>query len=207
MLIIGLTGGIGSGKSLIEGLFAELGVPIIDADNIARQIVVPGSDALDDIVDAFGEEILNGSGELNRALLRELIFANPLARQRLESILHPRIRSRMKLWTEQQSAMYVMHVVPLLLEKGMESTVDRVLVVDCPEQQQLMRVIKRDGVSTAQVRAIMASQITRDARLARADDVLDNQDDVTSQREAVSLLHAKYLKFGEMQRRSDLPAR
>lgn len=192
MRIIGLTGGIGSGKGKVEELFAGFGVPVIDADRIARQIVSRGSEALGAIVRIFGEDFLTESGDLNRAALRKLIFKSVQAKQSLEAILHPRIYCNIEQWTGQQTASYVIHVIPLLFEKGLESTVDRILVVDCSEQQQRERVVVRDGVTSAHVQAIMDVQLSRDQRLAGADDVLDNHDGVTDQAEAVALLHEKY---------------
>lgn len=193
MLTIGLTGGIGSGKSTVSTLFAELGVPVIDADVVAREVVKPGEPALDEIAARFGQEILNPDGSLNRTNLRELIFADPQARRDLETILHPRIRSRM---AEQLSALetpYALLSIPLLVESGHAYNLDRVLVVDLPEDQQIQRVCQRDNSSREQTVAILKAQCSRQERLAIADDVIENSGDLAALKEQVLALHQKYL--------------
>ena len=174
MLVIGLTGGIGSGKSAVEALFSELGVPVIDADRIARQVVEPGQPALDEIKAQFGEAVLDAQGALNRRRLRKLVFDDAALRKALESILHPRIRARIAEELSALSAPYAIVAIPLLIETGPYQEVDRVLVVDCPEEEQIRRICQRDKVSAAQAAAIMATQATREERLSAADDIIDN---------------------------------
>lgn len=193
MLGVGLTGGIGCGKSAVADAFADLGVPVIDADRIAHALVEPPSPALDEIVDAFGADILLDDGRLDRRALREQVFADPGARRRLEAILHPRVRETLRREREALDAPYCILVIPLLFESGLEDTVDRVLAVDCPEALQIERVTGRDGVDEAAVRAVMAAQISRSERRARADDLIDNAGTVAELRTRVSELHAKYL--------------
>ncbi len=197
MLTIGLTGGIGSGKSTVSNLFAELGVPVIDADVAAREVVKPGEPALNEIAARFGQEILNPDGSLNRTNLRELIFVDPQARRDLEAILHPRIRSHM---AEQLSALttpYAILSIPLLVESGGAYNLDRVLVVDLPEDEQLNRVCQRDGIGREQAAAIQQAQCSRSERLAIADDVIENSCDLASLKEQILALHQKYLALAE----------
>jgi dephospho-CoA kinase len=173
--VVGLTGGIGSGKSAVASAFEALGVEIVDADALAHRLSAPGQPAHAAIVREFGSDVLLRNGELDRSRLRERAFADASDRRRLESILHPLIGDLARQEIARWSGAYGIVVVPLLLERqGLSSVVDRVLVVDCPEEEQVRRVVVRSGLSEAQVRAIMATQIGRDARLAAADDVLDN---------------------------------
>ncbi len=198
MLTIGLTGGIGSGKSTVTGLFSELGVPIIDADVAAREVVTQGEPALAEIAARFGGEVLNSDGTLNRSKLREEVFADPTARKDLEAILHPRIRSRM---AEQLSALttpYAILSIPLLVESGGAYNLDRVLVIDLPEEEQLNRVCQRDGITPEQAAAILHAQCSRSDRLAIADDVIENSGDLASLKEQVLTLHQKYLALAEI---------
>jgi dephospho-CoA kinase len=193
MLIIGLTGGIGSGKSTVEELFADLGVPVIDADQAAREVVAPGEPALDAIVTRFGREILNPDGSLDRGRLREYIFEDDAARKELEALLHPPIRARMQAQLEGLDTPYAILSIPLLIESGRTDTVDRVLVVDVSEQQQTERVCRRDGISEQQARAILAAQVSRQERLAAADDVIDNSGSRAALEAQVQALHRSYL--------------
>ena len=192
-LVIGLTGGIGTGKTAVADLFAALGVPIIDADELARQVVEPGQPAIDEIVKQFGTEVLTKTGELDRRLMRERIFSNPENRSRLEAIVHPRVYAEMKRRLEALDAAYAIVVVPLLIETGGTSLVDRVLVVDAPEELQIERVSRRDGMTAAAVEQILAAQLDRNTRLAAADDIIENDASEASLSEKVSALHQRYL--------------
>lgn len=197
MLVIGLTGGIGSGKTAVSDRFARLGIPVIDTDLIARELVEPGQTALAEIAGEFGPDCLDGNGRLHRAHLRERVFADPTGRRRLEAILHPRIRAATR---ERVAALiavpYCLVVIPLLAETGMTDLVDRVLVVDAPETEQIRRVVARDRVDAAQARAILAAQARRDQRLALADDVLENGDgDLDDLDDQVAVLHQRYLEL------------
>lgn len=193
---VGLTGGIGSGKSTVAELFAARGVTIIDADVIARELVEPERPAYREIVAQFGPSILNTDGSLNRARLREHVFADTAARVRLEAILHPRIRSIMEQRAQLGRGPYVLMVAPLLLENGLEDMVDRVLVVDATDATQVARVQSR-GLSEREIRAIMATQISRNERRSRAHDVIDNDDAREKLMEAVAALHQRYLAFAQ----------
>ncbi len=200
--MVGLTGGIGSGKSAVCRLFAQLGVPVIDADVVAREVVEPGQPGLEAIVEAFGEEVLGSDGRLDRARLRELVFSDPERRKQLEALLHPRIRAEMDRRIAAVEAPYCIRCVPLLVETGQSADVDRVLVVDVPVETQLRRTLARDGGRRATVQAIIDAQATRDQRLQVADDVLDNDGDLESLRRRVEMLHDRYLAAAR-----DLPAR
>ncbi len=195
MLSIGLTGGIGSGKSTVSTLFAELGVPVIDADVAAREVVEPGEPALKEIATRFGEEILNPNGTLKRTSLRERVFADPQARKALEAILHPRIRSRMAEQLAALEAPYAILAIPLLVESGGSYELDRVLVVDLPEEEQIKRVCRRDGITPEQAEAILQAQCSRSERLAIANDVIENSGDLAALKAQVLTLHRKYLDF------------
>lgn len=192
-LRIGLTGGIASGKSAVASAFARLGVPIVDTDRLAREVVEPGQPALAAVVDAFGPGILAADGRLDRRRLRALVFADAERRRRLEAILHPAIRAAMAAEIAAVAAPYVVVAIPLLVESGQRSAFDRVLVVDCPAETQLARLVERDGESPASARAILAAQAGRDARLAAADDVLENTGSLADLEAAVRQLHARYL--------------
>lgn len=195
MLVVGLTGGIGSGKSTAARMFAELGVPIIDTDLIARELVEPGQPALDELVAAFGPELLTVDGRLDRPALRRLVFQDPGLRRRLEGILHPRIRRIVQERVRAQDAPYCIVAIPLLVETGQRDLVDRVLVVDAPPTAQLARAVERDGVPAKDVQAVMASQASREARLAAADDVLPNAGDLAELKDRVATLHATYTEL------------
>ena len=173
--VVGLTGGIGSGKTAVADAFAALGVEIIDTDALAHALSAVGQPGFAAIRDAFGEGILRSDGAIDRGALRRLVFADAAARSRLEDALHPLIGAEVARRVEQWSGAYGVIVVPLLLErKGVRSLVDRVLVVDCPEEEQVRRVVARNALSPAEVRAIMATQLDRRQRLAATDDILDN---------------------------------
>lgn len=190
---VGLTGGIASGKSAVAELFAKLGVPIIDSDLIAREVVAPGSPGLAAIRQRFGDEVLAADGGLERRRLRRLVFADPAARADLEAITHPLIRERMRQLNESVRAPYVINAIPLLAEGGGRRDLDRVLVVDCPEALQISRVMARDQVDEAAARAVLAAQASRAARLAIADDVLVNEGGLAALEAAVQALHERYL--------------
>ena len=199
-LRIGLTGGIASGKSTVAQRFMELGVPVIDADDAARAVVEPGTPGLSEVLKRFGSGVVAENGELDRRALRDLIFSNPWSRRDLEAILHPLIRADMDQSAEQAVGPYVVMAIPLLVEGGSRDRVDRILVVDVDETMQLQRVMARDGCTEQQARAILASQASRSARLAAADDVLLNTGTVTDLRQAVDHLHERYLRLAEAQR-------
>ncbi len=191
--ILGLTGGIGSGKSAAAQRFAELGVQLVDADQAARWVVEPGRPALLRIVERYGADILQPGGELDRAALRARIFESPEERKWLEALLHPLIRQEIWGFLESANSPYAILVSPLLVESGQYRQVDRVLVVDVPQALQLQRAIARDGVSEAQVQAILAAQMRRDERLRHADDVLANDRDLAWLNGQVERLHEFYL--------------
>jgi dephospho-CoA kinase len=173
--VIGLTGGIGSGKTAVADAFAALGIEIIDTDALAHALSAAGQPGFAAIRDAFGDRILRPDGEIDRGALRRLVFTDATARSRLEDALHPLIRAEVARRVEQWSGPYGLIVVPLLLEReGVRSLVDRVLVVDCPEEEQVRRVVARNALAPAEVHAIMATQLDRRQRLAAADDILDN---------------------------------
>ena len=195
MLIIGLTGGIGSGKTVVSDRFAALGVPVIDTDLISRQLVQPGQPLLQTIVREFGESYLNGSGHLDRSALRRLIFSDPQARRKLESILHPAIRRETQNQLDRLDADYAILVIPLLVESGADYPIERVLVVDTPESRQIERVMQRDGAGRETAENILKSQASREQRLQLADDVIINDADLPALIAAVDKLHARYLQL------------
>ncbi len=197
MLIIGLTGGIGSGKTTVSQYFEKLGIPVIDADQLTRKLVAPGQPALKEIVDQLGADLLTTDGKLDRPRLRERIFAHPEQRQILEAILHPRARetARQQLTALRESAcppIYVILSVPLLIESGWTDLVDRVLVIDTSPARQQQRASQRDGLSTAQINTVIHSQTDRDTRLATADDIIHNDTDLLALQTQVTALHQQY---------------
>jgi dephospho-CoA kinase len=194
--VVGLTGGIGSGKSAAAEEFAALGATLVDTDVIAHELTEKGGAAMPAIEKLFGAEALSGDGSLNRKRMRDRVFADPAAKRKLEALLHPMIREESALRIAAAAGPYVVHVVPLLIESpDYRRRVDRVLVVDCPEQTQIERVSARSGLSESDVRAIMRTQATRPDRLAAADDVIDNGGSRESLRKQVAALHQKYLQF------------
>ena len=197
-LRIGLTGGIASGKTTVTQRFAELGVPVIDADVASRNVVEPGKPGLAQVVQRFGGGILDADGRLDRRALRNLIFKDSSLRKALDAILHPLIRAEMEREAAQATAPYVVMAIPLLVEGGSAGKrVDRVLVVDADETLQIQRLQARDGSSEEQARAILSSQATRAARLSHADDVLLNAGSVAELRQAVDRLHEQYLQLAQ----------
>jgi dephospho-CoA kinase len=198
-LRIGLTGGIASGKSTVAQRFIDLGVPVVDADEAARAVVAPGTPGLAKVVERFGGGLIAANGELNRRALRDLIFSDPGARRDLEGILHPLIRAYMEKSAQMAVGPYVVMAIPLLVEGGSRDHVDRILVVDVDEAVQLQRVMARDSSTREQARAILASQASRSARLAAADDVLPNTGSVTDLRQGVDRLHQRYLRLADTQ--------
>jgi dephospho-CoA kinase len=191
-LRVALTGGIASGKSTVSNLFAQLGVPVIDSDVIAREVVAPGSALLEQIFQHFGEDLRQPDGTLDRGALRRLVFADPERRRALERLVQPAIRARSEQLTREITAPYLIHVIPLLVETHSASRFDRVLVVDCTEELQLQRLRARDGCDEAQARAMLASQASRAQRLEAADDVILNDGEPASLAYAVARLDAQY---------------
>jgi dephospho-CoA kinase len=192
-LVIGLTGGIGSGKTEVARAFATLGADVADADDAARAVSARGSPGFADVVAAFGPEAVGPDGELDRAWLRRRVFSDAEARARLESILHPLVHAYLDQMLAAWRAPYGLLSVPLLLERGgLLPRVARVLVVDCPEEEQVRRVANRSGLTPEEVRAVMATQMSRAARLARADDVIDNGGTLAGIAPQVARLDASY---------------
>jgi len=194
---VALTGGIASGKSTVAELFAALGVPVIDTDVIAREVVEPGQPALAAVVAAFGPGVLDAAGRIDRPRMRERIFADPDARRRLEAIMHPAIRAEMARQSLAAGGHYQVLVIPLLAEGGRRDHVDRVLLVDVPEELQVQRLMTRDGVTRAQAEASLRAQATRAARLALADDVISNTGAADDLRAAVAGLDLKYRRLAD----------
>lgn len=193
-LVIGITGGIGSGKTTVADLFADLGVPVIDADDLARRAVARGEPGYGEIVEQFGSEILDEAGELDRRKMREHVFSDPGKRARLEAIVHPRVYAMMKQLLDNLDCPYAIVVVPLLIETGGREIVDRVLVVDSPEELQIERTLRRDGTTRAGVERILAAQTDRRSRLAAADDVIENAASESNLKDEVVSLHHRYLE-------------
>jgi dephospho-CoA kinase len=201
-LLIALTGGIASGKSAVAEIFASLGVPVLDTDLIARVVVEPGSPVLDILVEEFGDEILDAEGRLNRPRMREQVFKDPDQRKRLEAITHPAIREALVRLSNAAGGDYQVHVIPLLIESGRADAYDRVLVVDCPEEDQLKRLMARDGSSLEQAQRILAAQVTREQRLSAADDVIVNTGTLEDLRRFVHTLHKNYALIAQNARES-----
>lgn len=194
---VALTGGIGSGKSTVADLFANLGVDVIDTDTISRDLTLPGTAQFEEILKVFGDEMIGQDGRLSRDRLREKVFSDGASRAQLEGILHPAIRSEAILRAKSSMAAYVMLVVPLLVEKGGYDFADRILVVDCSPQVQIDRVMLRNGLSRKQVEAIISTQASREARQARADDLLSNENGLESLASQVAELHRQYLNMSK----------
>ena len=194
--VVGLTGGIGSGKSAAAQVFGELGATVIDTDAIAHELTAPGGAAIEPVRTAFGADYISAGGALERSRMRDLVFADAAKKRLLESILHPRIRVRAEELVSAARGAYVILIVPLLIESGAyRARCRRILVIDCPEETQVKRVTARSGIAAAKVRAIMASQVPRAARLAAADDVIDNGGDQAQLHRQVEALHARYLRL------------
>jgi dephospho-CoA kinase len=191
-LLIALTGGIASGKSAVAEEFAKLGVPVLDTDQIARDVVAPGTPALGQLVAEFGPEILDANGGLNRAHMRERVFSDPEQRRKLEAITHPAIRAELARRSAAAGGDYQVHVIPLLVETGRAEAYDRVLVVDCPEDAQIARLMARDGTSRERAREILAAQASREERLNAAHDVIENTGTLADLQRFVQTLHRNY---------------
>ena len=192
--ILGLTGGIGSGKTTISELFKEHGAEIIDADEISRTLVQKSTSLFNEIVKHFGNHILNNAGELDRSALRQVIFNTPEEKRWLEELLHPAIKKEIQSQIIQSTSAYVVLVVPLLLESGTYDFVNRVLVIDVPETLQIERIKQRDGSNKGLVKKIIAAQMPRQQRLLQADDIIYNSGPISLIRHQVEKLHAKYLQ-------------
>lgn len=192
-LTVGLTGGVASGKSTVESMFAALGVPVLDADRVAREVVAPGAPALAEIAAEFGAGMLQPDGTLDRRRMRERVFADPAERRKLEAITHPHIRARMRDWLAAQTGPYCMLSVAILVEARMQTLVDRVLVIDVPESVQAQRLRARDQVSAELAAQMLAAQLPRAQRLAAADDVLENAAGLDHIQACVERLHRFYL--------------
>lgn len=196
MLKIGLTGGIASGKSTVCTLFENYKIPVIDADVIARQLVEPNEQAYVEIIQNFGQEILQKDKTINRRKLRQMIFSDPAAKQNLESILHPKIRQQLILQSRQQLVPYIILAIPLLIESDMCDLVSRTLVIDINPELQRQRLQQRDDISKDQAQAMINAQCDREQHLAYADDVIDNNNEPTTLNKQIELLHQKYTKLG-----------
>jgi dephospho-CoA kinase len=194
-LRVGLTGGIGSGKSEAARQFARLGATVIDTDRIARELVEPGQPALSEIVAGFGADLLDADGRLDRTRLRQRIFADPGCRRQLEALLHPRIRARALQLAELADAPYCVLVIPLLVETGADYRLDRILLIDCPEDIQRQRIRARDRLSDKEVDAILAAQATRAQRQAVADDTVVNDKQLQALESEITRLHRRYLEL------------
>lgn len=195
MLVIGLTGGIASGKTLVSDSFAELGAPIVDADLLAREVVAPGSDGLKGLVELFGEQIIEANGSLNRKSLRTLIFKDPSARKDVDALLHPMIRalSDERIQTHlNDHHPYLIYAVPLLVETKQMERFDRIVVVDVPVSMQMQRLMSRDNNTEAEAKRTVESQASQEQRLAVADDVIDNSGSIESTVKQVQALHEKF---------------
>ena len=192
-LTIGLTGGVASGKSAVGHYFETLGVPVLDADQVSRDVVVPPSPALAEIVTQFGHESLLPDGSLDRRRMRERIFGDPSAKARLEAILHPHISQRMAQWRDAQTYPYCILSVAILIETRMRQLVDRVLVVDVPVEVQLARVMNRDGITETLAQNMIAAQTSREHRLSAADDLIHNRGSLEESHRQIETLHQHYL--------------
>lgn len=201
--VVGVTGGIGCGKSTICREFAALGAPIVDTDEVAREVVAQGTPGLAAIVERFGPEVLAADGTLDRRRLRSIVFADDASRRWLEALLHPLIRARTEEHVRAAKHPYCLVCIPLLVERSGASRVDRVLVIDCPEEIQIARVMARDKLTAPEVEAIMRTQATRAARLAVADDVIENIGNVETVRPAIRALHRQYLDLAQRTREPD----
>jgi len=199
-LTVALTGGIASGKSAIAERFAALGASVLDADLVARELVVPGSPALAEIVEHFGAGVIGSDGVLDRSAMRALVFSDADARHRLEAILHPRIRAALHERARSAEGPYVLLVIPLLSESGRYDWVDRVLVVDAPRVAQRQRLIARDGIAVPLADAMLDAQASREQRLAVADDVIENDTTLADLDAMIVALHERYVLLGSERR-------
>jgi dephospho-CoA kinase len=197
---VGLTGGIASGKSTAAKFFGALGVPILDSDQVAREVVEPGQPPLERLVERFGRGILTPDGHLDRPALRDIVFSDPKARADLENLTHPAIGAALEARSAAAGGPYQILVIPLLVEKSLGAHVDRVLVVDCEEELQIRRLHARDGSTRAQAQAILNAQVSRNARLKAADDVIKNDADMSAVQNQVAALHARYIEFARAPR-------
>ncbi|EPC3541150.1 dephospho-CoA kinase [Aeromonas hydrophila] len=202
MYVVAITGGIGSGKTTVANQFAELGIEVVDADVIAREVVEPGTPALAAIAAHFGSEVITPAGHLDRRRLRERVFTDPQAKGWLNALLHPLIRTEMQRQCAAARSPYCLLVVPLLVENRLTALANRVLVIDVDEATQIERTCRRDGVNREQAQAILAAQASRAQRLAAADDVLDNQNGTPEAiKSRILALHETYLAFASQQAR------
>ncbi|WP_440892803.1 dephospho-CoA kinase [Aeromonas dhakensis] len=202
MYVVAITGGIGSGKTTVANQFAELGIEVVDADILAREVVEPGTPALAAIAAHFGADVIAPDGRLDRRQLRERVFTDPQAKDWLNALLHPLIRSEMQRQCAAARSPYCLLVVPLLVENRLTALANRVLVIDVDEATQIERTCRRDGVSREQAEAILAAQASRTERLAAADDVLDNQNGTPEAiKSRIFALHETYLAFASQQAR------
>lgn len=192
VLKIGLTGGIGSGKSATCEIFSELGVPVIDADDIAHKLVKPGMPAFKEITRLFGNEVISVDGTLDRKIIRDRVFANEIDRKKLENILHPAVYEEIAVQVKSINSRYCIISIPLLLETDASKTVDRILVIDVPRELQLERAANRDKTNNSDIDAIIDSQISREARLSAADDIVDNRGDINDLRKKICDIHEFY---------------
>jgi len=199
MLIIGLTGGIGSGKSAVSKLFIELGVPVIDTDLISRQVVEPGQPALQQICQTFGNEILSANGELDRAKLKNIVFVEPTKRKQLEAILHPIIKDEMLRQASLLNTAYCIFAIPLLIEANQTYLVDRTLVVDAPDELRRQRIKQRDQLDDQQINKIFAAQLSRQTRLDHADDIIHNDLGLDQLRTQVIDLNRRYTEIAKQE--------
>ena len=197
---VGLTGGIASGKSTVARLFGALGVPIIDTDQVARDVVEPGQPPLERLVERFGTSILTPDGHLDRPALRNIVFSDPRARADLEALTHPAIGAAVEARSATAGGPYQILVIPLLVEKNLGSQLDRVLVVDCSEELQIRRLQARDGSTLEQARAILNVQASRATRVKAAHDVITNEGEMSALRDQVAALHANYLELAKQAR-------
>jgi len=197
MFRVGLTGGIGSGKSCAAEIFKQLGICVVDADQAARAVVQPGSGALQKIAQHFGDQVITTAGELDRKALREKVFSDATERHWLEALLHPLIHRHINAALAQANSIYAVLESPLLLESGQYRLVNRILVIDAPEALQLQRTLARDGGNEEQVKAIIAAQMDREQRLSRAQDVILNAEGINHLEEQIRILHQHYLKLAE----------
>jgi dephospho-CoA kinase len=197
MLKIGLTGGLGCGKTTVAALFIAKDIPVLDADQIARELVEPGQPALERIIAVFGANILTADGQLNRAALRTQIYANAQAKRQLEAILHPLVYQSLTEKAAQLNAPYCLFAIPLLIETQQQAFVDRILVVDCTVEQQYERVRTRDGFDDVTIARILQVQASREQKQAMADDLIDNSASLERLREQVEILHQAYLALSE----------